>query len=169
MPNKKRKLKEILISGLEPIQDAVYNLQGKYHHFRDRVERIWSYIPVLWRVYDFDWTSAFHVLEHQLSRLEYAILNGHSATRKKTARDIRIVRDCLKRLSEDHRIRLAEKEWDEWHASFGEGDFLDSINKPRTKEQDRLFRIAQAKEEELIKYFEGMLFSGLKKYRHWWD
>lgn len=145
---------------MQDVRNSIYRL-------RDRLVRIWSYLPVLWRVRDFDWTSAFHVLEHQLSRIEHCIKSGHGARKEKDVQRIKVVRECLRRLAED---KLAEKEFDEWHERFKGQDILSRLSRERTPEEKRLFKIACDKEQQTRKLLEDLLFNTMRThYKSWWD
>ena len=139
------------------------------YQLRNRLQRIWSYLPVLWKIYDFDWTSAFYVLEHQLGRLEYCIRNGNHANQEHHAKQIQIVRECLRRLAEDN---LAPTEFEAWSkaARLSDDDFFERLNKPRTPEQKRALKELMDKEAAVKEQLEELLFKTLKRnYRSWWD
>lgn len=119
-------------------------------HFIERITRIIKWIPVLWKIYDFDWTSVVHVLLFQIQRLRHVLENdSYHKLSKKSMRKMKTCENLLKRLIEDDYIFNAyvnhDKKWGEIDWVLGESNgigrevilFRPNANTPELKEQER--------------------------------
>ena len=99
--------------------------------FYTRICRIISYLPVLWRVYDFDHTSALEVFRHQLTRIYASMETGHECEKSLNVklRKLKILIECCDRLNND----FEEQAWDIHFEKFPRPtNWLDSLNAPRS-------------------------------------
>jgi len=63
-----------------------------------RIKRIIDWIPTLWKLYDFDYSSIYRVLRKQLQRMEPVIRNGCALSAEDTADQIHFAVVLLDRL-----------------------------------------------------------------------
>jgi len=99
--------------------------------FFNRLSRIISYLPVLWKIYDFDHSSALEVFRHQLTRIYKSMENGHEERRslKVKLRKLKILIETCDRLNDD----FEEEAWDlHWKKFPRSSDFLEALNTPRS-------------------------------------
>ena len=64
----------------------------------DRIKRIIDWIPTLWKLYDFDYSSIYRVLRKQLQRMEPVIRDGYALRAEDTADQIHFTILLLDRL-----------------------------------------------------------------------
>lgn len=70
-----------------------------------QIKRVWNYLPIIWRGYDWDYRYAIELFQHQLKRTaDYIERDGNSVDRKMQAAKIRTA------------VRLLEKVYDEDYA-----------------------------------------------------
>lgn len=70
-----------------------------------QIKRVWNYLPIIWRGYDWDYRYAVELFQYQLERTaDYIEKNGHSLDKEISAAKIRTA------------VRLLEKVYDEDYA-----------------------------------------------------
>jgi translation initiation factor 2 alpha subunit (eIF-2alpha) len=100
--------------------------------FYEKLSRVFAYLPVLWKIYDFDHSSALEVFKFQLTRIHKSMENGHECEKslKVKLRKLKILIECCDRLNND----FDEQAWDDFVKKHPErfGDILKDFNKPVT-------------------------------------
>jgi len=174
------------------IYDFLYgNLIYPPKLFIRRVIKVFQWIPVIWKTWDFDYSSSLDVFKYQLERTADFLESNKTFTvnAKYHAQQIRTALRLMKKVYDEEYgmeyINIIEKkygksnfkfipcEYDEkgkptlfemkivWERNYTE-DEIDEIE----KEKNELFLISREKEERahklLWKYFE-------KNIRSWWD
>ena len=144
------------------------------------IKRVFSYLPVLWHCWEFDWTCILKVLKHQLARLRHTIERS-KCPHTRASYDIKNIRICeilCERILDDDYCVLKHKahdgKWGDYREPlFGGGVF--SLNRTKTfskedekKENDEFFEILKHEEylrEQDLKYLCRMISKHLFS---WW-
>ncbi len=137
-----------------------------------RLERIWAYLPILWRDHDWDHSYILRLLAFKLRRVQKALAKGHHANREQEARRVQICAELLERIVASdyltnemwaHKIELAPLRW----KPYGDpkDDLMELINTPDPGFREASLR-SDAREKAdwamFLKIFGRHLFS-------WWD
>jgi hypothetical protein len=111
-----------------------------YYTIKDyyrKICRIINYIPVLWKIYDFDHSSALEVFRHQLSRIYVSMENGHEDPKslKVKLRKLKTLIEVCDRLNND----FEEDAWDIYLKKYPDRftNFTEAISKPQPPEYKR--------------------------------
>lgn len=79
----------------------------KVKNFIYKIKRIIDFIPVLWNIYDFDYSSLYKVMKKQLERMEkFQREEAYHVDRKHTADKIHFAVQILNRLIQDEPVYL---------------------------------------------------------------
>lgn len=54
----------------EWIIDTFYSIRGKWKHLCERLSRIFNFLPTIWNIYDFDYSSCLELEYKQLLRIK---------------------------------------------------------------------------------------------------
>ncbi len=75
-----------------------------FRHFYRRLSRVISFIPIIWRGYDFDYTTAIDLFRYQLNRTADFLDSDRACTveAKNNAKKIRTATRLLKLTYDDH-------------------------------------------------------------------
>ncbi len=91
------------MSWLRQIFDAWYN-------FRRGVGNLWRWAPVIWGDEDFDWAFIARVLEFKLRKhAEHERVSGHHVDSQKSAHQMLVCAELLRRLDDDGYWENAQK------------------------------------------------------------
>lgn len=153
----------------------IYKNIDSIYHFGERIQRIIAYIPILWKVFDFDWSSILIILKFQLSRVRRSIEKGYHSKRS-IRRDSKRIRTCellIDRILADSYI---DKEYDALSAKYKHlrGEFglnwREGISEKVQKEYHDQFLILSTKENMMQKQDLDLLGKYFSKYlRCWWS
>ena len=67
-----------------------------------QIKRVWDFLPIIWRGYDWDYRYAVELFQHQLKRTaNYIDRDGHHVGNKNTARRIRTAVDLLEKVYDE--------------------------------------------------------------------
>jgi len=164
----------------------VYSFKRKFK----QIQRVISFLPIIWRGYDWDYSYAIEIFKHQLTRLADS-MEGDDAlalNSKKTAGKIRTAINLMEKVYDEE---YACEYIDQIESKYGEEEteFIESGKTPHgepyytmktihplavdenhqkliSDERTQLFRDSQLKQKKahriLWKYIEHNI-------QHWWD
>lgn len=92
--------------------ESLCSIEDKIGVFFIKLNRCIKYIPVLWNIYDFDYTSALEVYIFQLKRVYDAMENGHAIHSRTQMRQFKQYILSLERLRDDFNEDQILKELD---------------------------------------------------------
>lgn len=154
------------------------------------IKRFIDYGRVGWNSYEWDHSYLLKLLRFKLSRMKYALENGHSEYDKQTIQSLRVCLRLLDRLIKDEYNYWIDKNYAKWgHPDF---DFVETNEHPFSDEFGSLYSMVDRRhdnmtEEEILKERDDfmlamkkddshrerdarLLFSIMSKYyTYWWD
>jgi hypothetical protein len=79
-----------------------------WYRLKTRLLRVWNYLPVIWNLYDFDWTSATIIYVTQLKRvlkvMETSEVHAHPRSRIRKLKRYILAFDHITNDYNDHRV-----------------------------------------------------------------
>lgn len=147
--------------------------------FFENVRRLFSWIPVVWKIRDYDYGYLFNVMEFQLHNMEKCMRNNaYHVNSDKTGDSLKKARLLLKRINSDDYLENALIPVDK---RYGKYDFVITncginqkferdLTKREKIEFEKAFRRAGKHSNKMLEQDEELFFKHIKKhYKKWWD
>jgi hypothetical protein len=96
----------------------MYWFTRKYH----QIERVISYLPIIWRGYDFDYSTTIEVFQHQLKRTA-DFLDSSSASTLDAKQRARRIRTAIELMQKVYNDEYANEYMDYIDKQYGESYF----------------------------------------------
>ena len=169
-----------------------YSWWNHVNVFLEFLERVWLWLPILWRDRNWDHSFILDVLEHKikLTRLCIGKYDRHT-TVKEDCHNMRVAEILIRRIREDnydepfmveHEAKWGKLDWNRWHKEEHDNILFDNkfskagLTRPGIKSQkdwdeenkEHLRIIKHSKYQKSQDY--DYLFKHLKKHlERWWD
>ncbi len=132
--------------------------------FWESICRVWYYLPIIWKIRDWDWGFCLELFKHSLIRLEETIrVNGQHTTAKRDSRRVKKAIDMIDKILEDDFCKL---EFSEFYSRFPNDKWPREYTEEQSKELMRLmnkeWRLKRAAWRRLWVYIE-------KHMQTWWN
>lgn len=152
-----------------------------------QIKRVWDFLPIIWRGYDWDYRYAVELFQHQLKRTANEIENrGFAKDAKNTASKIRTAVELLEKVyDEDYAMEYIQKIEERYGPSHYEWTSIEDVDQTywdikdifeedyteaqllliaeERNEEMRISQLKQARAHRVVwQYIEHNI-------RHWWD
>jgi len=151
--------------------------------FFESMSRLLAYIPIIWKIRDWDYAYSLDLFRFSLSRLKKSIKNGYHADTEGLIRKIEIAEGLLKRITKNDYCKYEiKKHYEKWgypeltrkkinsELSYGIFSHKNVNNKEDQEKERKEFKRIMDKQDYLKKYDKHFLFKLLEKHiETWWD
>lgn len=154
-----------------PVSEFAYKVYSKVVGFWESLERVFYWVPIVWRNHDFEETFLLDLMRAKLKRMEPVISNGYGVDSKKHGKEIKTCILLLDRILDGDYSKLAQIRDDLYDRSFFEdesGNFtiFEFKDKESEKEFHRLMLHKKYLEDQDIRYLFKFMGRNINK---WWD
>lgn len=128
-------------------------------------QRLLSWVPVIWKDQEWDFTYLLRIIDHKLGRMEEFYRGPTAVTDSclESADQIAAIREAVTRLIKDDYMHPDLVEYYATHDAT-------TLDQPMSSEHRKLLTRSWAWEARRRKADETAVFLGLRKhYRNWWD
>ena len=162
------------------LQSFWYNcwIRNLYYNIQEGIENIILYLPTIWQDRNFDYVYLYRIIHKKLEIMEKHMKSEHcwDANAEKTAKQVRICKNLLKRLVESNYLNSALSNY---HKKYGVyitfeqcednpklRKMVDKSSPRQRKMLDKAYKHSDYMEQQDL----DMVFKIMHKYiRGWWD
>lgn len=152
---------------METIKEKLYNLKVSMIVFYENITRVIHYLPVIWKMKDFDHDCCLTLYKRSLERLEPVLRNGHSANGTKYAKRVRIMINLIDRITNSWDA-YEEFRYNKLVKQYGEVDIflLEKGSEERYKARKKNMQEERYLANQDLKMLTDMIY---KWHKHLWD